>query len=280
LKKSLLSVLAHPDDESFGMGGTLAKYAEEGVEVHLICATRGEAGEVQSEYLDGFESIAELRVSELSCAVEHLGITSLHMLNYRDSGMSGSPSNQHPEALINASLDQVASEIADKIREVKPQVILTFDPLGGYRHPDHIFVHQAANKAFHLAGDNSYKSSQPAYQPKKLFFHTFPRKFIRVNIRLLRLLGKDPTKYGKNNDIDLTKLAIDFPVHVKVSYASVQDKKNAASACHASQGGEGLTRGLMRMLSWLLGAKPEDQFMQASPEPVNNKIAHDLFEGI
>ena len=280
MKKILLSVLAHPDDESFGMGGTLAKYIQEGAEVHLICATRGEAGEVEPEFLEGFNSIAELRVAELNCAVKYLGLSSLTIMDYRDSGMAGSSSNQHPNALINAPIDQVAGEIADKIRELKPQVILTFDPLGGYKHPDHIFVHQATSKAFHLAGDASYKSPLPIFQPEKLFFHTFPKNFIRVNIRLLRLLGKDPTKYGKNKDIDLTQLAVDFPVHTKVSYASVQEKKNAAAACHASQGGEGLTRGLMRWLAWLVGARPEDQFMQAYPEPVENKISFDLFEGI
>jgi LmbE family N-acetylglucosaminyl deacetylase len=280
LKKVLLSVLAHPDDESFGMGGTLAKYAEEGVEVHLICATRGEAGEVESEFLEGFNSIADLRVSELNCAIKHLGLSSLTILNYRDSGMTGSRSNQHPEALINAPIDQVAAEIAEKIRELKPQVILTFDPMGGYKHPDHIFIHQAASKAFHLAGDPSLKSSLPVFQPRKLFFHTFPKKFIRINIRLLRLFGRDPSRYGKNNDIDLTQLAVDFPVHVIVSYSSVQEKRIAAAACHASQGGEGLTRGLMRWISWLLGVKPVDQFMQGYPEPMNNKISDDLFEGI
>ena len=280
MKKVLLSVLAHPDDESFGMGGTLAKYAEEGVEVHLICATRGEAGEVENEFLEGYASIADLRVAELNCAVRHLGLSSLTILNYRDSGMTGSSSNQHPGALINAPLDQVAREIAEKIRELKPQVILTFDPLGGYKHPDHIFVNQAASKAFHLAGDSSNKSSLPVYQPQKLFFHTFPKKFIRINIRLLRIMGKDPTRYGKNKDIDLTQLAVDFPVHAQVSYVSVQEKKRAAAACHASQGGEGLTRGLMRWLSWIVGAKPEDQFMQAYPEPVDNHIRYDLFEGV
>jgi LmbE family N-acetylglucosaminyl deacetylase len=280
LKKVLLSVLAHPDDESFGMGGTLAKYADEGVEVHLICATRGEAGEVEPEFLEDYNSIAELRVAELNCAVKHLGISSLTILDYRDSGMSGSTSNQHPGALINAPIDQVAKEIAKKIRELKPQVILTFDPLGGYKHPDHIFIHQAASKAFHLAADPSFITSPPVFQPKRLFFHTFPKKFLRINIRILRLLGRDPAKYGKNKDIDLTKLAVDFPVHVKVTYKSVQEKRIAAASCHASQGGEGLTRGLMRWISWILGVKPEDQFMQAYPIPPSDKITYDLFEGL
>jgi len=280
LKKVLLSVLAHPDDESFGMGGTLAKYAEDGVDVHLICATRGEAGEVESEYLTGFSSIADLRVSELNCAVQHLGITSLTMLNYRDSGMTGSDDNQNPKALINAPLEQVAREITEKIRQLKPQVVLTFDPLGGYRHPDHIFVHNAAKKAFEMAGDPAYKSDLPPHKPGKLFFHTFPKRFIRFNIRLLKFVGRDPSKYGRNQDIDLTKIAVDFPVHTKVSYRSVQEQKDSAAACHASQGGEGLTRSAMRIFAWLMGAKSEDLFMQAVPEPDNKKMSKDLFDGL
>ncbi len=269
---TLLSVLAHPDDESFGMGGTLAKYAAKGVEVHLICATRGEAGEVDPEYLDGYSSIADLRVKELNCAVNELGIKPVHLLDYRDSGMTGSPDNDHPRALINAPLEKVADEIANFIRELKPEVVLTFDPIGGYRHPDHIFIHHAATKAFSLAGDPSFISSHPPYQPARLFYHTIPRYFIRFNVRLLRLLGQDPTKYGKNKDIDLTQMAVDdFPIHARINYKNVKDKKAAASSCHASQGGQGLTRGLIRWLSWLLGARAEDQFMQAFPEPSPSK---------
>jgi N-acetyl-1-D-myo-inositol-2-amino-2-deoxy-alpha-D-glucopyranoside deacetylase len=97
-KKILLAVLAHPDDESFGMGGTLALYAARGVEVHLVCATRGEVGEVAPELLNRFESIAELRESELRCAAGNLGLAGVHFLGYRDSGMSGSPDNTHLQA--------------------------------------------------------------------------------------------------------------------------------------------------------------------------------------
>jgi len=277
-KKTLLSVLAHPDDESFGMGGTLAKYAEEGTEVHLICATRGEAGEVAPEFLEGQPSIAQLREMELRCAVEKLGLMKVHLLDYRDSGMSGSADNKNPEALINAPLDQVAKEIAEYIRQIKPQVVLTFDPIGGYRHPDHIFIHQAATKAFYLADDPAFKSSFPPYKPGKLYYHTIPRHFVRFNVRLLRLLGKNPRKYGKNKDIDLTQIAgQDFPVHARINYKTVKYKKDAAAACHASQGGEGLTRVFFKWISWLLGIKPEDQFMQAYPEPSQNVQKQDLF---
>jgi len=277
-KRTLLSVLAHPDDESFGMGGTLAKYAEEGADVHLICATRGEAGEVDPEFLEGKSSIAHLREMELRCAVDKLGLRDVQLLNYRDSGMSGSVDNKNPEALINAPIDQVAKEIAEYIRQIKPQVILTFDPIGGYRHPDHIFIHQAATKAFYLAGDPAFKSSNPPYKPGKLYYHTFPRHFVRINVRLLRLLGKDPSKYGKNKDIDLTQMTgQDFPIHARINYKTVKYKKDAAAACHASQGGAGLTRGAIRWLLWLMRTKPEDQFMQAYPDLEQISVKKDLF---
>src|SRR5512139_2116978 len=124
--KTLLVVFAHPDDESFGMGGTLAYYAKQGAAVHLICATRGEVGTVDPKLLEGFDSIADLRESELRCAASTLGLTSVHFLDYRDSGMPGSIDNQHPQALINQPIDVVAGRIAGLIRQLKPQVVVTF----------------------------------------------------------------------------------------------------------------------------------------------------------
>ncbi len=280
MKRVLLSVLAHPDDESFGMGGTLAKYADQGVDVHLICATRGEAGEVDPEYLVGFSSIGELREQELNCAVAQLGINQVYLLPYRDSGMAGSEDNKHPQALINADADQVAGEIAEYIRKIKPEVVLTFDPIGGYRHPDHIFIHQAATEAFRMAGDPGFKSATPIYQPKRLFYHTIPKYFIRFNVGLLKLLGKDPSKYGRNKDIDLTQMAVEFPIHARINYNKQKNQKSAASSCHASQGGAGLTRGFMKVIAWLIGARADDQFMQAYPTPEGNLVLDDLYAGI
>ncbi len=181
MKKILLAVVAHPDDESFGMGGTLALYAEEGVDVHLICATRGEAGEVPANMLDGQSSIAELREKELNCAAKALGLAEVHLLDYRDSGMTGSPDNKHPKALIQAPIEEAAKKIALVIRTIKPQVVVTFDPIGGYMHPDHIAVHNACVKAFEMAGDQKIKidNSLP-FIPTKLYFHIFPRGLFKV----------------------------------------------------------------------------------------------------
>ena len=109
-KPVLLAVLAHPDDETFGMGGTLALYAQQGAAVHLVCATRGEVGDVDPEYMQGYDSIADRREHELRCAAQMLGLAGVHFLDYRDSGMPGSEDNHHPRALAAAPLDEVASK--------------------------------------------------------------------------------------------------------------------------------------------------------------------------
>src|ERR671937_2056394 len=131
-RKTLLAVFAHPDDETFGPGGTLALYARRGVDVHLLCATRGELGEAPSD-LRGYASTAEMREAELRCASEVLALKSVRFLGYRDSGMPGSPDNRHPQATVMSPLDEVARKIACHMRELTPQVVITFDPIGGYR---------------------------------------------------------------------------------------------------------------------------------------------------
>jgi LmbE family N-acetylglucosaminyl deacetylase len=280
-KKVLLSVLAHPDDESFGMGGTLAHYADQGVDVYLICATRGEVGEVAPEYLRNYPSIAELREAELRCASAHLGLAGVHFMEYRDSGMLGSPDNDHPQALIAAPVEKVAREIAALMREIKPDVVLTFDPIGGYRHPDHIHIHNATVKAFELVSDEKFETELPAHQPARLYFHTISKRYIRVGVRLIKLMGKDPSKWGQNEDIDLTSLAVeDYPTHAKIKYPKVEERKVAAAACHASQGGGRLVSGPLAWALRLFGGSATDNFMQAYPEPEEGRVAKDLFIGI
>lgn len=278
-KKVLLAVLAHPDDETFGTGGTLAYYASNGVEVHLVCATRGEVGEVDPQLMGNFSSIGELREHELRCAAQKLGLAGVHFLGFRDSGMAGSPENQHPEALAAAETDIVAGEVVHYIRLLRPQVVITFDPVGGYMHPDHIAIHKAAVKAFYAAGDPAqYPSDLPAWQPQKLYYHTFPRGFLRTSVWLMKLMGKDPRKFGKNGDIDLLKVAdARFPINAKVDYRSVLEKKNEAVACHVSQGGARITVGILDWFRKLFGIS--DQYMRAYPPPMKKK-ERDLFDGI
>lgn len=275
--KVLLSVLAHPDDESFGMGGTLALYAERGWDVYLICATRGEAGSVDPHYLEGFDSIADLREGELRCAAQHLGLKNVFFLDYHDSGMPGMEANQHPKAQINAPLEEVAAKVVKYIRELQPDVVVTFDPIGGYRHPDHIHIHKATVLAFEKAADASFApEAGTPFQPGKLYFHTVPRAFLKFAVRLIRLFGGDPTKWGRNKDIDLASLAnVDFPTHARIDYTRVSEKKTLASACHASQGGSQMRRGVIGAVFRLLGER--DTYMRAYP-PVQpgEKVAAEL----
>jgi LmbE family N-acetylglucosaminyl deacetylase len=279
--KSILAVLAHPDDETFGMGGTLALYARRGASVHLLCATRGEVGTVDPQHLRGFNSIAERRETELCCAVEKLGLDGVYFLNYRDSGMPGSPDNHHPEALAAADLDSVVARIVPYIRSIRPQVVITFDPIGGYKHPDHIAIHKATVKAFWLAGDPEYKDGQAPYQPIKLYYQTIPKGFLRLAVSIMTLLKKDPRHFGRNGDIDLATLVEEgnFPTHARINYREVSEIKNEATLCHTSQlDGPSLRRGPMRWFQTIAGEK--EYFMRAVPPATPGLRERDLFAGL
>lgn len=276
----LLAVLAHPDDESFGMGGTLAYYSRRGVDTHLICATRGEAGDMDESMLRGYQSIADRREAELRCAAGKLGLREVTFLDYRDSGMPGSPDNHHPKALVAQPLRQVAEEIALHIRRLQPNVVVTFDPIGGYHHPDHIAVHQATVRAMDLASDPSADAMDglPPFTPQKLYFQTIPRGFMRWMIRVMRLFGRDPRKFGKNRDIDLAAIAeVDFAIHAVINYREVADIRDEAAACHASQSSSSLTGGAFAWLRRMVASK--ELYIRAYPPP-NEKTENDLFEGI
>ena len=276
----LLAVLAHPDDETFGMGGTLALYARRGVAVHLVCATRGEVGYMPTELLEGFASVGDRRVSELRCAAGVLGLSGVYFLDYRDSGMPGAPENDHPQALVRAPVDEVAARIVTYIRRLRPQVVIPFDPIVGYKHPDHIAVHRATVRAFYLAGDPAYSDpeSLPAFQPDRLYYHVFTKRLLQVVVRLLPLLGRDPRKFGRNGDIDLLDIsrAGNFPVHAVIDYRPVRKARDEAMACHASQLEGGPPSGGLLGWMWnLLGGK--ETYMRAYPQPAPSGRERDLF---
>lgn len=279
--KKILAVLAHPDDETFGMGGTLALYAQRGVQVDLVCATRGEVGEVDEKYLADIKSTACLRTQELKQAAAILGLHEVIFLNYRDSGMVGSPDNVHPNALAAQPIEVVAGKVAHIIRQIRPEVVITFDPIGGYRHPDHIAIHQATVLGFKMA-DGEEAFTDPGglapYKPQYLYFHTINRTFIKLAVAVMKLLGKDPHKFGKNKDIDIADLAeVEFPMHVRINYRKVAKIRVQAVACHASQGGEAMGKGIQGLISRLANSS-KDSFMQAYPS-IEGKIAmrKDLF---
>lgn len=278
--KTILAVLAHPDDESFGLGGTLALYARKGYDAYLVCATRGEAGSMDEEHLRGFKDTAELRADELMRAARILGLKEVFFLGYRDSGMNGSEDNKHPDAQVNHPIEEVAGRVVKYIRKLKPDIVLTFDPIGGYKHPDHIHIQRATTLAFEKAGDASFHpEAGPAFEPRALYYHVFPSWFLKWATRLMPLFGKDPRKWGRNGDIDLTDLIADFPVHVSVDIRPVAEIKRQAGEQHASQGGIAMRRGWMGIATKLFGER--EDYMRAYP-PVNGPFTRkrDLFDGL
>ena len=136
----LLACFAHPDDEAFPVGGVLAANASKGVSVRLVTATLGEEGEIRQEGSATRETIGQVRRDELACSARTLGLSEPVVLNYRDSGMVGTPPNQHPEAFVNADAQIVVERLVRQIRSFRPQVVLTFEPGWLYGHPDHIAI--------------------------------------------------------------------------------------------------------------------------------------------
>lgn len=282
-QKSLIFFGAHPDDETFGMGATLAQYVLSGISVYYVCATRGEAGTVDPEYMQNYTTIADLRTAEMQCAAQKLGLAGVIYLGYRDSGMTGSPDNKNPDSLVMAPLDEVVSLMVKIIRELKPDVVITHDAGGGYGHPDHIIVHNAAVQAFYASNDPAqFPKAGTAFQPSKLYFGVRPHGIEKIVVKLMPLVGQNPRKFGRNKDIDLTKIFDSkYPIHavIRLKQKSLEIR-DEASACHASQGGGRPRQGpfrLLRIISMLRGQK--DYFMRDYPPPTKH-LEKDLFEGI
>lgn len=279
----LLVALAHPDDETFGLAGTIIHYAMRGVAVYYICATRGEAGHVDPGLLEGYTSLAELRTQELMCAAQHLGLSGLHLLDYRDSGMENAPENQHPGSLFQAPLEEVVERIVPLIRQIRPQVVITFDPTGGYFHPDHVKMHEATTLAFHAAGDperfaEHLTDGVQVYSPQKLYYTAFPQVLARLAVRILPLFGQDPAALGHNRDINLKRIAdVRQVVTTKINVFSCFQASQQASLCYASQmpAGRGGIPGLLAR--WIFRY---DRYTRIVPPLAADGMEHDLFAGI
>ncbi len=275
-RRVLVFVGAHPDDETFGPGGTLARYAAEGVRVVYACATRGEAGSPEPEEQGG------RRWAELMSAAKALRLDAVKFLGYRDSGMPGWAENRHPRALMAAPLEDVTREVVAVIRTERPQVLITFDPIGGYHHPDHIAIHHATVRAFQMAGDpDQFPGVGTPFAPQKLYFWIPPRGVLRLRVGLLRALGRDPSRTGLNGDVDLASVArMRFPIHARIRLSrQALARKHAAALCHASQlGPSSLTRRLIGPVSRLLGRT--ELYLRACPASDAARLEGDLFEGV
>ena len=274
--RRLLAIYAHPDDESFLSGGTLAKASSEGVEVTLVCATRGEVGEIADPALATPETLAQVREGELRAAARALGIGRVELLDYRDSGMAGTPDNDHPDALVNASSDEVVARLVGIIRETRPHVVLTFDPGGGYGHPDHMAMSRHTLAACRISGDaQRYPEMGEPWSPDRLFYTVFPRGRLTELAEILRSLGEDGSRYDRR----IEQAWPDSDVHALVDVSGTVEAKWNAVKCHRTQ------QGTFSMMSRIPVERAKafmsrECFAMAMPEPSPDTSLTDLFQGL
>ncbi len=162
---TLMTVHAHPDDETIGTGGAMAAAVAAGHRVVLVTCTRGELGEIvvpDMDTPDNHRRLGEIRAAELERAMGVLGVTEWENLGYRDSGMMGTAGNHDPRSLWQADIDEAAGRLTWLVRRYQPDVVTTYNAFGGYGHPDHIRTHDVAIRAFERAGDPTWYPEQLA----------------------------------------------------------------------------------------------------------------------
>jgi len=193
---TLMTVHAHPDDETIGTGGTMAKAVRAGHRVVLVTCTRGEMGEIVVKDMDtpdNHRRLGEIRAGELEAAMGVLGVTEWENLGYRDSDMMGREGNNDPRTFWQADLDEAARRLTWLIRRYQPDVVTTYNAFGGYGHPDHIRVHDTAIRAVPRAGDPNWYPEQleaglEPWTPKKFYEQAMPESIRRkMNERLVEL---------------------------------------------------------------------------------------------
>lgn len=237
-------VHAHPDDETIATGATMARYAAEGAEVTLVTCTLGEEGEI---LLDEFAHLAadrddrlgEQRQTELGAAMAALGVTDWRLLGgpgrFRDSGMIGTPANDKPGCFWKADLLEAATALVEIIREVRPQVVVTYDDFGGYGHPDHIQAHRVTHYAIALAQSASFRPELgPAWSVPKAYWTAFPRSILRAGIEAMKAQGQTDGFAAMDPD-DLPFAVDDALITTEIDASEYLPAKMAALRAHGTQ---------------------------------------------
>jgi N-acetyl-1-D-myo-inositol-2-amino-2-deoxy-alpha-D-glucopyranoside deacetylase len=280
-QRSILFVHAHPDDESITNGATMAHYAASGAQVTLVTCTRGELGEILVPGLahlaaDREDRLGEHRAGELAAAMRALGVTDHRFLGepgeYRDSGMAGTPDNERPDSFRQADPDRAAARLAGIIREVRPQVLVTYDEVGGYGHPDHIQTHRVAMRAVRLVEHTPDRIA-------KVYWHTTPRSAVESGLKALREAGGATgfTVAGSPDDLPFT--AQDSTVTAVVSAPRFTAAKAAAMRAHATQI---IVAEPFFALSNRIGQElvADEYYRLAEGEPGGDLPERDLFAGL
>ena len=233
----LLTVHAHPDDESSKGAGTVAKYHAEGVHTVLVCCTGGEEGDILNPAMDKPEvrdNLGAVRMQELDQATKVIGYDEVVMLGYRDSGMPDSDANKRPESFWQADIDEAVGRLAGHIRRTQPQVIITYnEDQRGYPHPDHLRVHDISVLAFDRAGDPAwYPEAGEPWQPLKLYYTMWSRARLMATHEKFLELGlespfpKEWLERGPSYDDKIT---------TQIEISDYGDVRRQALLAHATQ---------------------------------------------
>jgi len=232
----LLSVHAHPDDESSKGAATVHHYSQEGVRCVLVCCTGGEEGEILNPAMDRpeiRERLHEVRMDELARATAIIGYHEVVLLGYRDSGMPDSPSNANPDCFAAAPEAEAVGRLVEVIRRERPQVIITYpDDQQGYPHPDHLRVHDITVPAFEAAGDpDAFPEAGPPWQPLKLYYSAWARaRTLAIHEKFLELGMESPFE-----EKWLERPGLDERVTTKIDVTAGDDIRKEALLAHATQ---------------------------------------------
>ncbi|MDQ3463284.1 MAG: N-acetyl-1-D-myo-inositol-2-amino-2-deoxy-alpha-D-glucopyranoside deacetylase [Actinomycetota bacterium] len=241
--RRLLFVHAHPDDETIGNGATMARYVAEGVQVTLVTCTLGEYGEVLVPELELLsaehgDQLGGYRIGELAAACAELGVTDYRFLGgpgrWSDSGMMGTPPNDGPRAFWRADLTEATRALVAVVREVRPQVLVTYDENGGYGHPDHIQAHRVAMGAVDRCAEPDWHPELgPAWNIEKAYWSCVPRSVLVESLRLVKEAGGD--FFGVDSIDELPFGVDDSLVTTAVDGRQHLPAKMAAMRAHATQ---------------------------------------------
>ena len=243
--RRLLLIHAHPDDEAINNGATMARYVAEGAQVTLLTCTLGEEGEVLVPELaqlaaDQADQLGGYRIGELTAAMAELGVTDHRWLGgagrYRDSGMMGTPANEHPRAFWNADLEEAAAHAVAVVRELRPQVLVTYDEKGGYGHPDHIQAHRVAMRAVEAAADPGFhpELGEP-WQVAKVYWCAMPRSVVQQGIDAMKGMGEDSPFAGLGDIEEVPFVVPDESIAAAVDARRYADRKDAALRAYPTQ---------------------------------------------
>jgi N-acetyl-1-D-myo-inositol-2-amino-2-deoxy-alpha-D-glucopyranoside deacetylase len=243
--RRVLFVHAHPDDETINNGATMARYVAEGASVTLLTCTLGEEGEVLVPELaqlaaDQADQLGGYRIGELAAAMAALGVTDWRFLGgagrYRDSGMMDTPANDKPRAFWRADLAEAVAHAVAVVREVRPQVVVTYDEVGGYGHPDHIQAHRVAMGAVTAAADPAYRPDLgEAWDVAKVYWNAMPRSVVQAGVDAMAALG-EASPFEGLGDLDEVPFVVgDDVVTTEVDGRAHADRKMAAMRAHPTQ---------------------------------------------